>query len=324
MAYIQIIEGVNKGVILQLDGDTLIGRAPTNVLCLPDSRASREHALLRPRDGGYTISDLGSTNGTSVNETLLRNQESQILQDQDEIVVCSTRMRFSSGESGVPGDSESMPVPPGDIGLTIKGDETSSDHFIDANQDLSVLRDSESGSSQNLLEVVRRLQAMLRISSIAAEDQDRDTLFDRIINTILEVFPVADRALILLPDPQTGEMMPAICRSSQEGDGESFLAISRTIINSVILKRQSILAGDAREEFGTSKSIVDLSISSMMCAPLLNKEEILGVICVESRDPQEQFISHDLEILTGIAHQLGLAVNNLKLSAYINEIESQQ
>jgi hypothetical protein len=44
-----------------------IGRAPECELVLRDSRASRRHARLAPRNGVLILTDLGSTNGTLVN-----------------------------------------------------------------------------------------------------------------------------------------------------------------------------------------------------------------------------------------------------------------
>jgi hypothetical protein len=48
---------------------TSLGRAPTNTAPLPDETASLEHALLHLRDGHWWLEDLGSRNGTRLNET---------------------------------------------------------------------------------------------------------------------------------------------------------------------------------------------------------------------------------------------------------------
>lgn len=45
-----------------------IGRAPECELVLKDSRVSRRHARLHARDGVLVLTDLGSTNGTRVND----------------------------------------------------------------------------------------------------------------------------------------------------------------------------------------------------------------------------------------------------------------
>jgi len=44
-----------------------IGRSPSCDIALRDLTVSRRHALLRFRDGGWTVQDLGSKNGLTVN-----------------------------------------------------------------------------------------------------------------------------------------------------------------------------------------------------------------------------------------------------------------
>ena len=45
-----------------------VGRRPENALCLPESSVSGRHAVLSVDDGGVTVRDLGSTNGTRVGD----------------------------------------------------------------------------------------------------------------------------------------------------------------------------------------------------------------------------------------------------------------
>ena len=49
-----------------------IGRGEENDLVLPDSRISRAHGLVSARQGGLVYTDLGSTNGSFVNGTRVR------------------------------------------------------------------------------------------------------------------------------------------------------------------------------------------------------------------------------------------------------------
>jgi hypothetical protein len=55
-----------------LDGDLVtIGRQASCTIVIADSNISRVHARLRAEDNGWTIEDLGSTNGTKVNGVLI-------------------------------------------------------------------------------------------------------------------------------------------------------------------------------------------------------------------------------------------------------------
>ncbi len=71
------------------EGATL-GRLPENSICLTDGRLSRHHASVEFRDGGYWLKDLGSQNGTLVNDHALT--EPHLLQAGDTIELGTTRL----------------------------------------------------------------------------------------------------------------------------------------------------------------------------------------------------------------------------------------
>src|SRR5919199_444474 len=63
LAWLERLGGEQRYV----ERETRIGRGAGNDIRLDHPTISRDHALIRRLDGGYVISDLGSTNGTFVN-----------------------------------------------------------------------------------------------------------------------------------------------------------------------------------------------------------------------------------------------------------------
>jgi pSer/pThr/pTyr-binding forkhead associated (FHA) protein len=79
-----------------LDGrDIAIGRAPScDIVLEGDQLASRRHALMRSHPDGYTVVDLGSSNGTYINDLEIR--EAVLLHEGDHISIGGHELIYST------------------------------------------------------------------------------------------------------------------------------------------------------------------------------------------------------------------------------------
>jgi len=76
---------------------TVIGRLPEADICIPDLSLSRRHCEILREDGhGYTIRDLGSTNGTVLNNAVITTGR---LSDGDRIQVGEVLLKFTMADS---------------------------------------------------------------------------------------------------------------------------------------------------------------------------------------------------------------------------------
>lgn len=71
---------------------TSIGRAPTNLIVIPDTYASSDHALIVRRGEQWWLEDLGSRNGTLLND--VRLTETAVVSPGDVITIGSTRLKI--------------------------------------------------------------------------------------------------------------------------------------------------------------------------------------------------------------------------------------
>ena len=103
---IEIVEGPGAGREIVIDRPVVIGRADDADVVLEDGEVSRHHARISPAgDGGATVEDLGSTNGTFVNQNELVGPSHLGPGDDLQVGVTVLRMRTAdevrSGLSGV-------------------------------------------------------------------------------------------------------------------------------------------------------------------------------------------------------------------------------
>lgn len=82
--------GVGRDHVLGV-GACVLGRGPGVDFTLEDSLASRRHAQVVGRGGGWTLEDLASTNGTLVNG---RRTKRAVLADGDTIRIGGTVLGF--------------------------------------------------------------------------------------------------------------------------------------------------------------------------------------------------------------------------------------
>jgi adenylate cyclase len=327
MAYLEFIEGRDRGKTLRLSGETPIGRAIENGISLSESEVSRQHALIRPKDNYFVIIDCGSANGTFINGRALHRFVPRPLYEGDEIVICATKIKFvSEGQdplalkknagAGIGGKSKLRGTGSLSMIFTSETRSPSVSASLDASTNSWSYKNEVEDNREKLLGVIRRLQAMVTVSNNLSVLTNPDALLEKIMENIFDMFPNADRAFIMLKDRLSGELTPMLGRSrSGCANGEENFPVSRTIINTVIEKKQSILSSDAQRDgrFSVQQSIVELSIRSLMCAPLLCKDELLGIISLDTMSSLHSFSPDDLAMLTSIAGQAAIAVKNAHL-----------
>src|SRR5262245_4419704 len=92
----QVLEGIDKGRIFRdLPTPVTIGREEGNMLRLNDERVSRFHAKVQHDHGDIIITDLESTNGTRVNNTVVQIRR---LRHGDRVCVGRSLLLFGSNE----------------------------------------------------------------------------------------------------------------------------------------------------------------------------------------------------------------------------------
>jgi HD-GYP domain-containing protein (c-di-GMP phosphodiesterase class II) len=157
---------------------------------------------------------------------------------------------------------------------------------------------------------------MAQVSIALGAVTDQETLIEKIMNFIFDLFPLAERAFIMLGNKEGDPPRPvAARRRGGVEEDPAHVRISHTIVDEVLVRKRAILSVDtlADRHFAAQESIVAQAILSVMCVPLLLGEEVLGLIQVDTSSDPYAFQEADLEILSGVCAETAVALKNFQL-----------
>jgi adenylate cyclase len=304
-----------------------IGRHPNNTLQLGDREMSKEHATIESSEGGYRVRDLGSSNGTFVNGQRVRES---MLREGDEIRLGATRLIFRTKPMA---GSVGRTAPPSFAGGLRRGGFTvleSSNLFSNVLASLPGEEGAEFRPAAAIqgVEALRadyeKLRAALEFHRQVGAESGPEGVLMKTLSTAFEMLK-ADNGAILLRDSQGNLSIEGVRRRQVKGV-EDQVVVSATLIKRVIEGREGVLTADAimDERFVASKSIVAQGIRSAMAVPLIAKNEVLGVLFLDTRERTGAFTDRDLRVATAIASQCASVLEAAELRRRLQSEERQR
>jgi len=241
---------------------------------------SRRHAQLAVGDQGLTLRDEQSKAGTFLNGLRLKPHIPYALRHRDRIEICGytfiyqdQRARACAGSSSE--DTNSSPLPDPDVTSILDGSSTA-----------WVLRTDVHPRD--------KLMALMKLAQDLRKRVTLEELLPRTLERLLSLYGRADQALIVLRE--TGPGRPAMMRGRRRGgNGVSEEGPAGTIIGEVMATGRAVIADQGRS----------------MSAPLMDLEgQPLGAVQLETLDGERGFRREDLDLLTTVAFQVSIVVEN--------------
>ncbi len=157
----------------------------------------------------------------------------------------------------------------------------------------------------------QRFELLYRTSQAFNSSLNIVEIFDRIIDEVLNAIG-AERGFVISRQSD-GELFFHVARGAERQIlDHTKLQVSRSIIEQTINTQEPILSYDAKtdDRFNKSASIFDLQLKSILCVPLKCKGRLQGVIYVENRGQEGIFTDRELDLLTAIAANAAVAIDN--------------
>jgi Nif-specific regulatory protein len=290
-----VMAGPGHGTTYQIAGDRFsIGRDPQNHFSIPDNSVSREHCVIVRQGDGFLIRDLGSHNGTLVNDLPVKEQ---LLAHRDSISIGRAVLQFLMRDDVLFED-------------TVETTTT----CLAAGQD----------SLLTALTATADLQALLRVSTMLHSfhaiyrgrgSSARSTLERHLLSLVIEVIPASRGAILLYEDGFDEPSSLAI--EDQDGRIQRPVTISPNLVKRVLTEACALLVEDASQRpEGASQSPEGASQSpegppagasqSVVLAPLVIRQQACGVIYLEG----PAFRETHLQLLIAISQLASMAMEN--------------
>jgi len=169
-----------------------------------------------------------------------------------------------------------------------------------------------------LADAARAWRVMSELTSAIGAIIDPDQLLERVMDVVAEELPV-DRGFILLYDKKGEELIPHVVRYRRGVRAKKQkITISQRIFKHVLEHRAAVLctnamtdarfAGDAGQD-----SIHDYGLHSVICAPIMVRDLLLGVIHIDCAAAAHTYNQEQLRLMSAIGQMTGLAIQNARL-----------
>jgi DNA-binding NtrC family response regulator len=165
---------------------------------------------------------------------------------------------------------------------------------------------------------VDAMSRLVDFSATLMREEKPERLFKKLLEAVVDLTKAEKGFVIVFQDGDRH-----LAASHNVGDEQLDLSrVSDTIIDQVIRDRRAVIVSDAISDrrYGSAQSVVDLKLSSVMCVPLLYRNDLLGVLYMGNDAITGLFTEKDLALLQVWASQASLAVhaalllNDLKMS----------
>ena len=309
MARLIISSPDGKNGILELNKPLItVGRGNANDLVLNDASVSRFHAVVKLRDNSIFVADRGSTNGIVLNDEKI-NKETE-LKDGDVALVGLYRLRLENVD---------------DKGLQVRRGEwpsTLNNIMRDRPQQAALPRSSDTHSNEltDLAVRVKKLErenylltVLYEAGKALSSKLDLEHICEQVISLACLIEGV-ERGFVMLFDErgEVARQTEVRYRDPASASSRPQIILSTRVLELIRKERQPILIDDvsADERFSGSESLKISGLRSAMCAPLVGKEQLFGVLYVDNLEKASAFTQDELNVFALVAAQAGAAVDN--------------
>lgn len=171
---------------------------------------------------------------------------------------------------------------------------------------------------------IHDLRALLESSLAVNSSLVLDDLLQLVMKKAVDLMQ-AERGLIMLLDDNGALQVKSAYNLCKEEMMEEDFKVSSSITSKVAGTGKSIYTSDALadDRYSNQKSVVELHLRSIMCVPLIVKEQVIGVIYLDNSSRSQMFLKSDLylfelyaQLVSNALHNSGIYESLLRMERY--------
>lgn len=163
----------------------------------------------------------------------------------------------------------------------------------------------------------KRLETLFEVARTINSILELDPLLNRVMDLMIENLN-AERGFIILRDG-SGNLEPMIARNLEREDIVGEKTISQSTIEDVFRSGKPLLLNRLPGDKVERESVVDFQITSILCAPLIAKDQVTGIVYIDSRANNQIFDDGDLEFLLSFCNLAVVAIENARLAGKLTD-----
>jgi signal transduction histidine kinase/pSer/pThr/pTyr-binding forkhead associated (FHA) protein len=329
--------------LFEVNNQILVGRSRKCDILLDDCLVSRSHALFQFKESTLFLTDLTSRNGTYVNQEriheLALKPGDQIKIGHSQLTYLTSKTEVNRSFEVIDDAAQSFATPVIKKALTLHTRHRITDSFLAHERRKRFLNESDNtnigkdiisnySDNANLSPTIQGhewFNIIFRINREIQTQVDPQEMALAVSDLLLSVLD-GDRCLIALFDKNENLELYSVRNVNDKGRNVP-VKISRMVAQQVTEERCALNINDIRQDkrFESSDSLLLSKIRSLLVAPIMIGNRVLGLIEVSRSDTIDAFTEAGLDLISIVGSMLGAALNHTeqirKQEEYINGLK---
>ncbi|MBQ3643469.1 MAG: diguanylate cyclase [Candidatus Riflebacteria bacterium] len=193
---------------------------------------------------------------------------------------------------------------------------TSSDEIGELTQIFDEMRINIKNTKADLDDKIMQLSTLYEVGKAVTSELNFVKLQNMILDIVAKVLRAEKGSLMLIDDAEKTMTIGVAIGLSEEITRDTRLEVGDSVAGWAVKNRKFLFVKNVEEdEVFLNIKKQNIKAGTLMCAPLISKDKIMGALNVSKATPGS-FSDNDFELFVNLANQVAIAIDNARLYRY--------